>query len=637
MASCEKFLDMPETEDMTFEKIWQTRVDTEGFLKNIYHYINHAKDENSLNPQHAIEQGGSDESVGWWANGGSHNRYVNVGDWSPSNARGARHDRYYDAVRKANIFLQNADKAKDIPDLPGYTVEAWKVEARFLRAYFYCELMKQYGPVVLLKDRIIESNLPSTELAFERNTWDECMEWITVELTETAAQLPINYDMVASELGKPTKAAALSILARMKLYSARELFNGNELYAGVTNSAGVRLFPEYNQQKWQDAADAGKVAIDAVLEAKRGLHTIAGDPYQAYHDIFFDRDNKEIIWGMYISTGSYAQHSIPRSCFAANTYGGFAPTQQQVDAYAMKNGYYPIVGYGGKEFFLNQRGSGGDGLIGNLITDKPVIDPRSNYSEEGFASNFRNPALFVHEDCRVNATTSKMYVDREPRFYMHVALNNAYYPLNYKKNGSYVKPTVHAGGIASSTNGGHSRSGYLSRKFLDHSTSLAKGSPSYPKINWPIIRAAEVYLNYCEALVEADKLSDAVTEVNSIRRRAGVPELGVDGLYAAEIQNKAELRELIRCERRVELAFETSRYYDVRQWRISEVVNTGNFYSLNIQSKNSDFKTKQQDPNTFWQRVDSREGRVFTFKHYLYPFAQSELIRNTDLVQNFGW
>jgi len=86
------------------------------------------------------------------------------------------------------------------------------------------------------------------------------------------------------------------------------------------------------------------------------------------------------------------------------------------------------------------------------------------------------------------------------------------------------------------------------------------------------------------------------------------------------------MRDAIRRERRVELAFENVRYFDTRRWKIAEQTDNGPFYGLSIDQNGSAF----YNLNLF-------ETRVFLKKHYLFPMPQSELNIDLQLVQNTGW
>ena len=127
-------------------------------------------------------------------------------------------------------------------------------------------------------------------------------------------------------------------------------------------------------------------------------------------------------------------------------------------------------------------------------------------------------------------------------------------------------------------------------------------------------------LNYAEALNEYSAgNADILTSLNQVRERAGLP-----GIAAGKSQ--AEMRELIRHERRVELCGERLRYFDTRRWLIAEQVDGGPFYGMNVDG----------DGDSFYVRTPF-ETRVFRKEFYLFPIPQAEINKDKNIVQNPGW
>jgi hypothetical protein len=140
-----------------------------------------------------------------------------------------------------------------------------------------------------------------------------------------------------------------------------------------------------------------------------------------------------------------------------------------------------------------------------------------------------------------------------------------------------------------------------------------------------LYRLANVYLDYAEALNESDPGNpDILNYLNQIRNRAGIPEYGSADIPVPADQNA--MREAIRKERRVELAFENVRFFDVRRWKIATQVDNGPIYGLKISANMPDFLT-----------VVPFENRVFSQRHYLFPIPQNDVQTNNLLVQNPGW
>ncbi len=206
------------------------------------------------------------------------------------------------------------------------------------------------------------------------------------------------------------------------------------------------------------------------------------------------------------------------------------------------------------------------------------------------------------------------YANRDPRLGLNIILNNTTYkgrPLEAWAGGRDGKGIVNA-----------TKTGYYLKKYVNENQNLLTNTTSVQ--SWNLIRLAEIYLNYAEALNEAAPGSaDAKTYVDRVRARAGVamPPLPA-GL------SQAELRERIRNERRVELAFEDHRGWDVRRWMQGPQYLGAPLMGVDI-TKNAD--------GTFTYKPIAVENRVFEPKMYLYPIPQGELNVSKGLIQNPGW
>ena len=221
-------------------------------------------------------------------------------------------------------------------------------------------------------------------------------------------------------------------------------------------------------------------------------------------------------------------------------------------------------------------------------TGKPITDPASGY----------DPA--------------KPYTDRDPRFYASVLYNDA--------DWAGLKLQVYPGGADINHPTDFTRTGYYIKKFLWEST-VSSGFGGAAFHNWPYFRLGEMYLNYAEALNEVSGPTPEVyAALHQIRSRAGMPDFPA-GL------SKDEMRERIRNERAVELAFEEHRFWDVRRWKIAESTTGVPIKGIKITGT---------APNWVYTPVDV-EPRVFTPAMYLYPIPQAEINKNLGLTQNPGW
>lgn len=599
-TSCDSFLDKQEDEALTFDKIWNTRENTEKYWRNAMSFLPNDAGDWSYAPWHAA----TDEAILAWTRD---SEKINAGSWNPSNVPYYEMNHYYKGIRECNIFLQNVDRCTD-PIATDEMKAMWKAQTHFARAYYYFMMMRVYGPVFLIGDEILDATAPTEALARPRNTWDECVNYVIGELT-ALIENPVVTDgwKSDSEKGLATKGACQAVISRLKLYCARNLFNGNQLYASVKNPDGTPLFPlQYDNNKWLEAAKAARALIDNPLyKLYRGDNN---DPYENYFDVLWKSWNSELIWTTGYKGGyNIGVHTAP-GAIGGTAYGGCSVTQQQVDAYAMKNGLYPITGYDA------------DG--------NPLVNPDSGY-EDGGLSAWTYPT-WLGASSPAGTKMPNMFKDREPRFYVSVFFSG----LEWKFGSSKKKISLADGGN-SAVSHDRSRGGYLMGRFYDHRSNSATGQ--WGSLTYPTFRLGEIYLNYIESVLEckkrgvmmpADYESKAMECWADLRDRVGLPS--ITSVYPNADVDK--LIELYRQERRIELAFEGHRYFDTRTWMIAKTTDAGPIWGMNVNAKTSGDVT----PDEFWQRTVVNT-RVFKDNFYLYPFSQREKERNTMLVQNYGW
>ena len=620
LAACDDYLDRQPDEQLTASQIFQKATTTRQYLTNVYGYQPNYSDPSGQTSSLPWSCCDDDSSIPFTSRPYSD---INYDTWSPNNNlyRDGTYRNLYKGIREANYFMQHVFECPEISDIDkNYHYN----EARFLRAYYYSQLMAAFGPVFLIGDEPVDFTQAGLSER-ERNSWDECVDYVDNELWEASKGLPTVWMGETTNYGRATKGAALAIRSRLLLYSARKLFNGNDLYKSVIDKYGNPLFPAvYDEKKWEKAARAAKDVIDL------GVYGLIGadgtDPYGAMHDLFTKvgpvNGVTERIFTYLVNAYNWGVTGTPRAA-RTRAYGGQAATQKLVDAFAMDNGRYPITGY-----------EGGD-------QRRPIIDPESGYSETGF-STFTHP---IYKDQLKD--TYKMYQNREPRFYINIFWSGMTWHSGnvvkadiqfYNGGNSGIKPNDH----------NYSTTGYLAHKFIDYTRDTATKGDAYDVgtwgyLDWPIIRYAEILLNYVEALNEYDPgNADIVAYLNMVRKRAGVPGIGevVDdesgtALYAEAVGDQTLMRELIRRERHVELCFENLRYFDIRTWMTAGSEH-GDVYGMNIEA------TNHKANSAFWQRTlaahdSARDGRrKFSPRCYLFPFSQEEMDR-VKCTQNYGW
>lgn len=611
-TSCEDFLDRQEDENLTFDEIWLSRNYVRQYWLNCMSFLPNF--DGTFIGDSDPYLGASDECTITYDRA---YRYINFGTWNASTVPYYKMASYYQGIRECNIFMQNVYNCTD-PDVTKAELDKWYWQARFARAYYYFLMMCDYGPVFLVGDELLDFTASTEELYRPRNTWEQCVDYVVSEMTECDKADAVQLQYGETEYGLATKGTCRAVISRLLLYSARDLFNGNTLYRDLRNpetpdfpeQSGQNLFPQtYEANKWLKAADAAK----AVMDLGYSLYRAGNDnPYEDYYGITNVTWNSELIWtNRYNNRYYWGINTVPAG---VSGYGGVGPTQQQVDAYAMKTGIYPITGYES------------DGT--------PIADPASGYNvaAELELSTWNYPSSGWSLIGNYDVTAPNMYKDREPRFYVTVFFGGNYWLAGSSSYG----PISFASGGNGNQSHDYPKSGYLVNRFYDHTLNSTQGN--WGNITFPVFRLGEIYLNFIESVLECKNrgvalpsgYEDLAMEVwADLRDRAGLDP--ITDVYPNA--STAQLIDLCRKERRVELAFERHRYFDTRTWMIAPETDGGPMYGMNT---NATAGGSTNTPEEFWQRTVF-ETRVFNNNHYLYPFSQRELDRNRLLVQNYGW
>lgn len=521
------------------------------------------------------------------------------GALSPSNTP-TRYASYYERIRAASIFLENIDRNQEVMNLVNgpELIQQYKGEARFLRAYYYWLMMKEVGPVVIMP---LESMKPMDDFQIPRSSWDECVAFVLKEIAAAKQNLPLNNfrtgstsELDVSKTGRINQIIATAIESQILLYHASPLYNGNPEFADFKNLDGKQLISAtYDAQRWKKAADAAKAAVDIAEANGKRLYKVADpDPFRAAflscRNLFWDGWRTEGIWLRSANgVGDYEIHAAPRST-QGTAYNGLGVVQRLVDDFRM---------------------SDGSAITGNSLYNE------STYSATG-------NQYYV-------AGTNNMYTNREARFYVDVTFNGAVNPGVAKSGANNAR--VEFFNLGSSGKAGAPRdwpkTGYTARKNIHPTFSV---NP-YVTIARPamLIRLAELYLNYAEALNESDSNNpDILKYLNEIRNRGGLPSL-LPGLSQEEMRNQ------IRLERRIELCFENAhRYFDVRRWKVADKMeyNQGGAF----EGMNMDAGSSLSDP-AFHKRTVSIRRAPWQRKFYFMPYSQAEMDRNKQLVQFPGY
>lgn len=591
---CKKFLNQVPDDRLTFEQMYAKKSTVDQALANVYSTL---PDQDQDRSPSAIG------NIGPWTAASDEADYtlpnfsenVNSGSWDATSGEVNYHwQSFYRGIQAASSFMANVNRCTDC-NLGGIDiVKRYYNEARALRAIYYYYLVRQYGPVILLGNDPIDSNAPLEAVSKPRNSMDECIDYIVSEL-EAANPGLLTTPQANGDYGHVTAAVADAYKIKALLTAARPLFNGNTDYANLKNKDGKQLINQtVSAAKWTRLATAAKAFLTNSNYANYALYSVSSTPaglpdnafnraFIATRDVFLNGWNSEVIFGRGGDVTLYQYSLAPNHNGASGGDKGgsfLSPSQQLVDAYFTANGL-PIEN-----------------------------DP--GYTASG-TSAYQAPDPNDQGTTRV---ISNMYVNREPRFYANITYSGRKWInpssniiTSFEFNGNAGK-----NGIA---NNDYTKTGYTSRKHL-----TVAGWQDGRSI-FTMIRLAEIYLDYIEALQESNPSDpDILLYLNKIRTRAGIAPYGSG---AGALPVPTDMRGAIRRERRVELAFELDRYFYTREWKIAETTDT-QIKGLNI---------TQNAPGFFTPVVT--ENRVFQKKHYLWPIPNGEIQKVPLLVQNTGW
>lgn len=612
-CSC-NYLDIVPDEKPTEEDAFKNPQLTERYLYSCYSYIPDPRDGS-----YSLDLMTGDDVVTPW----EHETFGKFaqGNYTPSNPYINYWHDLFKGIRQCYLLKENLGS---VPGLSDELKAAYDAEADFLIAFYHFFLLRTYGPAVLVKELPDVTSSDSPEALLGRNSYDECVAWVTDQLKNVAGRLPMRRTGI--DYGRATGVAAMAIRARLLLYAASPQFNGGEqfksLYADFKNPDGTQLISTtYDPNKWVIAAQACKEAIDWAREPEANydlyeanVNSLPNYPeptdltQRSLRFTFVDKDNTpEVIWA-FCKKESYNYglqgKSIPR--LSTTAYGGLAPTLRQIERFYTKNGL--------------------------PIDEDPAYDYPNRYEVE-------------EKDINGEGESLKLNMGREPRFYAWIAFHNGYYEVSgeddreefsyapkwkrgkdkkYKQLVQFMKRQNM--GLTNDNKYG-TKTGYLNKKGTHPGTSASKSTGfkviDYP---WPMVRLAELYLNYAEACVECNDLTEAKKYLNYVRERAGIPKVEVSWDGIAEL-TQDKLREIVHQERLIELYLENHNFWDIRRWGIAE--------TLGEQPKG--LSVQATTITEFAKPVSVDVQRRFIPAHYLMPLPISEINKNPNMVQNPGY
>lgn len=500
----------------------------------------------------------------------------------------------YTWIRRANYFLEKI-RTGSISDADKTSLTA---ECRFLRAYYYFDLVKKYGgmPIIAEVQSFDGSNL--AELQVPRNKEEEVYDFIDKELDLAIADLPESRD--AANANRANKWSAYALKSRAMLYAGSIAKYGN-----VQLNGAIGIPAQKANEYFTKSLTASKAIMDA---NKYALYTKlydpvskAGDPVANYQSIFFgDKNNGEIIFQKAYSypskPHSYDNFNVPEG-YTTNQGSAIDPTLEMVESYEYIDGTagtLKINGTGGTPIEYNSP----DEIFANK-------DPRFD------ASIFHGGSFLAPRDLQI----WRGIYDIDGTLY------NALVPFPKDPGRNQV------GLDGPFESGNYSRTGFYIKKYLN--TAKLTVEPNQSEQNYIDFRYAEILLNYAEAALEtSSNLPEALDAVNQIRARAGI-----------KLLTEAELTmDRLRNERKVELAFEDKRFWDIKRWRIGTQMFQNSYVGglwpyLKYQS-NGSYKYFYVKKTGY--PIDEGQTRLFTERDY-YSNLAGYISTNNNIVQNTGW
>ncbi len=526
------------------------------------------------------------------------------------------HLKIYRGIRHCNIFLANVKDPSKVPDLTPEERIRWIGEVEFLKAFYHFYLFRMYGPIPIVDD------IPATdEPSAKRMPVDEVVNYISNLLDQSVEKLPARIFDENKQMGRITQPIALAVKAKLWLYAASPLFNGNADYAGFTDKQGVALFnPTYDQSKWVKAAEAAKAAIESAEQNGHALYKYTTDVYNLsqvtktqlnIRNAVTNRWGTEHVWAL---SNSYFINE--RLCMPPMERGS---QNSRFELQAPWSAPIKIA----KMFYTKN---------GVPIEEDKTLD-FTNYSAVKVAGAEENFNI------ETNYKTARLNFDREPRFYADLGFDGGIWymkdgnPTGSDVNTFYVKSkNGDKAGFGDFVN--WNETGYFIKKLVHwESTTNGTNAPTWKSYPWPEIRLADLYLMYAEALNEVQAGSPVAIEyLDKIRERAGLK--GIVESWSNFSKNPSKytsqtgLRDIIRRERLIELAFEGHRFWDLRRWKLAGEELNKDITGFNIMGKT---------PETYNNERVVFSQKFITPRDYFWPVGNYDIRRNQNLVENPGW
>jgi hypothetical protein len=507
---------------------------------------------------------------------------IATGGWTADNGTLSVWPGSYAAIQYVNLFMKIREGQQYVKNETTNALLTRRLlgEAYGLRGIHLYFLLRNHAGVVndqLLGVQLFDEALDiNSDFNVSRETFAECVNKALADFDEAVKYLPFDYNDISDDAEIPAKFRDIttdaSIYNLVMGNKARQLVNTQIIESFRSRLLLLAASPAFLNSGWDKAADAAATVIDEL----GGVSALPADGITYYdgNNVTVSTEGanpKEILWrgNKETSTTTQESNNYPPSLFGN---GMMNPTQNLVDAFPAANGF-------------------------------PISDSRSGYDSE-------NP-----------------YANRDPRLDIYII---------HDGSTAGVNSSVIRTGSKSGSNDGidvveskSTRTGYYMRKRLRMNVNCDPSATSGQDHITPRIRLTEIFLNYAEAANEAwgPKATgshgySAYDIIKAIRQRAGITDTQYLDECAAD---KEKMRQLIRNERRLELCFESFRFWDLRRWKAE----------LNEPARGLDVN---ETLGVFtYTPLNSVEIRAYQPYQNYGPIPQSEVLKYNNLKQNDGW
>lgn len=504
----------------------------------------------------------------------------------------------YQNIRVCNQFLENCEKSP----LSREKKDRLTAETRFMRAFYYFHLMRNFGGIPLVGDVMLN---PFEDQGIPRSSFSSTVDYIAAELEAAALMLP--HEQNGNDYGRPTKGAAKAVLAKLYFFAASPLYNG-----GNTGSGANRTFvgyDDYQLNRWQKAKDALDDFFSYNQENGNLFELIKSDTTEIVNSSG-DPDIK-VVGGYYKATTSRV--SKERVWFWI-TYNGYRWPQGELLP-ASRSGKASVLPYHDlAEAFPTKDGVDIRPLVGGEYTTVP-----GRYNENNNLYDPENP-----------------YANRDPRFYYALLYNESKWA---KAKGEAAQPVfTYRGAASDGIFTGSTSTGYYFVKLCKEGVIGNTDDGALNGTGVAFIRFADLLLMDAEVMTELDYTTNREkieSHLKTIRQRAGI-EPGANGRFGIpENMTKDEMIAFILNERRIEFVLEGgNRYWDLKRRKLFEKLN--NKWSHAAVWEKAGENT---DGSIIYSwSVQAVEQHFFDTRmyHFPIPLKEIEASRGT-LIQNPGW